>query len=147
MVNVREKNLKNALYDSLETLTRLSRAVGIHLIMGIQRPDSTVVSGQIKNNVSFRICGRFVDKEPSRIMLDNTLASELPNIKGRFLVKGNTIKEVQSFYFIPDSSYYQDCSPQKVQNQEKKHYQKSEKNETKLKNKNSISKFDFDDLK
>lgn len=99
LLKTRDKELSNSLYDSLETLTRLSRAVGIHLIMGIQRPDSTVVNGQIKNNVPFRVCGRFVDREPSRIMLGCDHASSLPNIKGRFIVKGNDMQEVQCFYY------------------------------------------------
>ncbi|MCL2049330.1 MAG: FtsK/SpoIIIE domain-containing protein [Defluviitaleaceae bacterium] len=102
LLRTRDKEISNALYDSIETLTRLSRAAGIHLIMGIQRPDSTIVSGQIKNNVPFRVCGRFVDKEPSRIMLSSDAASNLPNIKGRFIVKNDELYEVQSFYFIGD---------------------------------------------
>jgi energy-coupling factor transporter ATP-binding protein EcfA2 len=99
LLKTRDKQIANALNDSIETLTRIARAVGIHLIMGIQRPDSTVVSGQIKNNVSFRICGRFVDPEPSRIMLGNNMASSLLSIKGRFIIKADIFYEVQSFYF------------------------------------------------
>lgn len=105
LLKIRDKAISNRLYDSIETLTRLSRAVGIHLIMGIQRPDSTIVSGQIKNNVSFRICGRFVDKEPSRIMLGCDSASRISNIKGRFIVKDNEMYEVQSFYYSSIDSY------------------------------------------
>jgi len=99
LLKTRDKELSHVLNDSLETLTRLSRAVGIHLIMGLQRPDSTIVSGQIKNNVSYRVCGRFVDREPSRIMLGSDNANGLPNIKGRFIVKDNDFYEVQCFYF------------------------------------------------
>jgi len=99
LLKTRDKEISNILNDSVETLTRLCRAVGIHLIMGIQRPDSTIISGQIKNNVSFRACGRFVDKEPSRIMLGNDMANGLPNIKGRFIVKDSDMKEIQCFYF------------------------------------------------
>jgi len=99
LLKTRDKETANALNDSIETLTRLSRAVGIHLIMGIQRPDSTIISGQIKNNVSYRVCGRFVDPEPSRIMLSCDAAGKLPNIKGRFIVKDDKLWEVQSFYF------------------------------------------------
>lgn len=99
LLKTRDKETANILNDSIETLTRLSRAVGIHLIMGIQRPDSTIISGQIKNNVSYRICGRFVDKEPSRIMLGSEEASTLSNIKGRFIIKDDNFYEVQSFYF------------------------------------------------
>lgn len=105
LLKTRDKEISNILYDSIETLTRLSRAVGIHLIMGIQRPDSTIVNGQIKNNVSFRVCGRFVDKEPSRIMLGNDTASKLINVKGRFIVKDDDIQEVQAFYYSDTSTY------------------------------------------
>lgn len=102
LLKTRDKEISKALYDGLETLTRLSRAVGIHLIMGIQRPDSTIVNGQIKNNVSYRLCGRFIDKEPSRIMLNNDMASELPNIKGRFIARDEELIEVQCFYYSDD---------------------------------------------
>lgn len=105
LLKTRDKEVSNILYDSLETLTRLSRAVGIHLIMGIQRPDSTVVNGQIKNNVPFRICGRFTDKEPSRIMLADDRASQLPNIKGRFIVKDDVLQEIQAFCFSGNDTY------------------------------------------
>lgn len=103
LLKTRDKEISNILNDCIETLTRLSRAVGIHLIMGIQRPDSTIISGQIKNNVSYRVCGRFVDKEPSRIMLGDSRASTIPNIKGRFIVKDDDYHEVQCFYFTDDN--------------------------------------------
>lgn len=86
--------------NCLETLTRLSRATGINLVMGIQRPDATIINGQIKNNVSMRICGRFVDPEPSRIMLGNDRATQLPQVKGRFLIKDGNCKEFQAFYIF-----------------------------------------------
>lgn len=105
LLKPRDKEISNLIYDSIETLTRLSRAVGIHLIMGIHRPDSTIISGQIKNNVSFRICGRFVDREPSQIMLCNDLASNLINIKGRFIVKNDELSEIQCFYYSDSSTY------------------------------------------
>ena len=99
LLKTRDKEISNILYESIETLTRLSRAVGIHLIIGVQRPDSTIITGQIKSNVSFRICGHFVDKEPSRIMLGTDRASALPNIKGRFILKDDDVVEAQSFLF------------------------------------------------
>jgi len=88
--------------NSLETLTRLSRAVGINVIMGIQRPDATIVGGQIKNNVSLRICGRFVDPEPSRIMLGNDSANKLPKVRGRFILKDDDQAEFQAFRITSD---------------------------------------------
>ena len=104
LLSVRDKEKSRVLYDNIETLVRLSRSVGIHLIMGIQRPDSTIVTGQIKSNVAYRVCGHFADKEPSRIMLGNDKASTIPNIKGRFIVKDNHFFEVQCFYY--DNALY-----------------------------------------
>lgn len=99
LLKVRDKKLSNSFYDDLETITRLARATGIHLIMGLQRPDSTIINGQIKSNVSCRICGRFVDKEPSQIVLGSSAAAHLPNIKGRFMLKDDKLQEVQTFYY------------------------------------------------
>ncbi|WP_285814998.1 FtsK/SpoIIIE domain-containing protein [Thomasclavelia cocleata] len=104
LLSVRDKEKSKILYNNIETLVRLSRSVGIHLIMGIQRPDSTIVTGQIKSNVAYRVCGHFADKEPSRIMLGNDKASTIPNIKGRFIVKDNHFFEVQCFYY--DNALY-----------------------------------------
>lgn len=149
LLKTRDKEISNTLNDSLETLTRLSRAVGINLIMGIQRPDSTIVNGQIKNNVPFRVCGRFTDKEPSRIMLASDVASTLPNIKGKFIIKDNELKEVQSFYFQNNTdniiykavkSYNEDIKDFEEQEQE----QEKEQEETEPPEKFD---FDFSDLK
>ena len=116
LLKTRDKELSNLLYDSLETITRISRAVGINLIMGLQRVDSKIISGQIKNNVPYRICGRFVDKEPSRIMLGSDMASKLSNIKGRFIVKDDDLEEIQAFYFSGTLSSY----PKKIKKVEPK---------------------------
>lgn len=99
LLKVNDKEIAKVLYHNLETLTRISFACGIHLIMGVQRPDSTVVNGQIKSNVAFRMCGHFVDKEPSLIVLGNDMATKLSGIKGRFIVNVNGFQEVQCFYY------------------------------------------------
>lgn len=95
-----EKALYEQIEGRLSTLARLSRATGINLFMGVQRPDANVLTGQIKNNIPVRISGRFADKTASEIVLGNTDAVNLPDIKGRFLYKvGNETIEFQSFFF------------------------------------------------
>lgn len=47
------------------------RALGIHLILSLQRPDATVLDGQITNNIDYRICGR-ANQTLSKIVLDQT---------------------------------------------------------------------------
>lgn len=87
----------------LSTLARLSRATGINLLLGVQRPDAKVITGQIKTNVPVRICGRFADSSASEIVLSNTKAKNLPDKKGRFMFKaGAETQEFQAFYFDDD---------------------------------------------
>ena len=81
-------------------MARLSRATGINLFLGVQRPDANVLTGQIKNNIPVRMCGRFADKAASEIVLNTTAATALPDIKGRFLyLMGNELLEFQAYYF------------------------------------------------
>lgn len=92
------------IYEKLEahlsTLARLSRATGINLFLGTQRPDANIITGQIKTNIPLRVSGRFADKAASEIVLGATDATELPDIKGRFMFKqGADITEFQSYYF------------------------------------------------
>lgn len=99
-VSKENRKIYEEIEGKLSTLARLSRATGINLFLGVQRPDANVLTGQIKNNVPVRISGRFADKAASEIVLGNTDAVDLPDIKGRFLYKvGNETIEFQSYYF------------------------------------------------
>lgn len=64
----------------LSIIACTGRAFGVHLILGTQRPDAAVVPGQIKDNISFKCCGR-AENVLSQIILDDARASEL--IPGR----------------------------------------------------------------
>lgn len=98
-----DKEIMEKLEGLVSSLARLSRATGINLFLGVQRPDANVLTGQIKNNVPVRICGRFADKPASEIVLGNTDAVYLPDIKGRFLFRlGNVTEEFQAYYFDDD---------------------------------------------
>lgn len=80
-------------YESmLSTIARQGRAFGIHLILSTQRPDANIISGQIKNNMDCRICGR-ADKILSQIILDNSYANDLipKEGQGRFLTEDGTV--------------------------------------------------------
>lgn len=73
--------------NRLSIIARQGRAFGIHLILATQRPDANILSGQIRNNIDCRVCGR-ADTILSQIILDNTTAAEqIPKDKaGRFIL-------------------------------------------------------------
>ena len=99
-VSKEDKELLEGIEKELSTLARLSRATGINLLLGVQRPDAKVITGQIKTNVPVRICGRFADNSASEIVLSNTKAKDLQDIKGRFLIKvGADTEEFQAYLF------------------------------------------------
>lgn len=87
----------DAIISDLSTVARLGRAFGIHLLLATQRPDATILPGQIKNNADIRVCGR-ADQILSQIILDNTDAKDrIPkNVCGRFLTQDGVI--FQGFY-------------------------------------------------
>ncbi len=87
-----DKELLGQIENRLATIARQGRAFGIHLILATQRPDATVIPGQIRNNMDFRVCGR-ADSILSQIILDNTSAADLipKDTSGRFILHNGTI--------------------------------------------------------
>ena len=93
-----QKEAVSKIESKLSMIARQGRAFGIHLILATQRPDANILSGQIKNNVNCRICGR-ADTVLSQIILDNTSAAEqIPkDARGRFLLHDGTV--FQAYWF------------------------------------------------
>ncbi len=91
------KAIINEIERKLSTIARLGRAFGIHLVLSTQRPDAEILSGQIKNNIGTRICGR-ADKVLSQIILDNPDgAKKIPqNSQGMFLTNSDIL--FQAYY-------------------------------------------------
>lgn len=93
-----EKEVVAQIESRIATIARLGRAFGIHLILATQRPDSNILAGQIKNNMSYRVCGR-ADNVLSGIILDSTAASdEIPSdARGRFIDSEGVV--FQAYWF------------------------------------------------
>ena len=93
-----QKEIVVKIESRLSVIARQGRAFGIHLILATQRPDANILSGQIRNNINCRICGR-ADNILSQIILDNTAAAEqIPkDASGRFLLHDGTV--FQAYWF------------------------------------------------
>lgn len=95
-----EKKIYEEIEKEMSSLARLSRAAGINMILGTQRPDAKVITGQIKNNLPIRISGRMVDAAASEMVLNNTKATLLDETRGRFMYNiGADTWEFQAYHF------------------------------------------------
>ena len=85
--------------DRLESVARLGRALGVHLILATQSPTG-VVSDQIRTNMKFRICLRVETTADSSELLRRTDAAFLPDIPGRAYIQvgGEGVELLQTAY-------------------------------------------------
>lgn len=101
-----EKKEIEEISKHMSKLARLSRAPGINMILATQRPDAKVLTGQIKANLVARISGRMVDSYNSEMVLGNTKATEISDVRGRFMYSlGPETWEFQAYAF--KTSYMQ----------------------------------------
>lgn len=66
------KIIRGTIEGCLIKIATLGRAAGIHLILGTQRPDATILSGQLRANIPCRICLRVSNKMERRIILGDS---------------------------------------------------------------------------
>lgn len=95
-----QKAIVSRIESKLSSIARLGRAEGCHLILSTQRPDSEILTGQIKANIGYRLCGR-CDKVLSQIILDSTEGAEkiLPDDEGVFLTNTGVLFKA---YYVDD---------------------------------------------
>lgn len=85
----------------IDRLTRLARAVGIHLVSATQRPSTKVINGDTRSNFPGRLCFQMADEISSRVILGEncSAAAWLPAIQGRAIWKfGLSEREVQTMH-------------------------------------------------
>ncbi len=70
-------NAPDRLEDSIEHLSRMARAAGIHLVLATQRPSSNVITSRIKTNLQCRASFTVVDWRESKTIIDRTGAERL----------------------------------------------------------------------
>jgi DNA segregation ATPase FtsK/SpoIIIE, S-DNA-T family len=91
--------------ELVEEISAIGRALGVFLVLSMQRPDRKVLDGKLKNNLTVRMGFRCADLINSRII--GTPGSEKLTIEGRMLLKlprYTDLKEVQAPYLGTDEA-------------------------------------------
>jgi S-DNA-T family DNA segregation ATPase FtsK/SpoIIIE len=95
-----EKDIRNALEQSIKRLGAMARAAGIHLIIATQRPEAGVVTPLIRSNLPGQVALRTRSEADSAIVLGGkqTEAAYLLG-KGDLLYKGGAqLQRLQSLF-------------------------------------------------
>jgi intein/homing endonuclease len=103
-----EGKMRDELHGEASTIlgdiARLGRASGVHLVLATQRPDATVIKGELKANLDIRVAAGRLDSTPSSMVLDSGAATQLPgHIKGRGIVRFSGEQQQFQGYFAPQS--------------------------------------------
>jgi DNA segregation ATPase FtsK/SpoIIIE, S-DNA-T family len=91
--------------ELVEEISAIGRALGVFLILSMQRPDRKVLDGKLKNNLTVRMGFKCADLINSRIV--GTPGSERLKGKGRMLITlpiFSELKEIQAPYLALDKA-------------------------------------------
>ncbi len=92
----------NDVEDSIQRITQLGRAAGIHIIVATQRPTTDVVKGTIKANIPTRIAFRVSQFVDSNTILDGGGAEQLLGRGDMLLKEVDLPVRVQGAYINDD---------------------------------------------
>lgn len=82
--------------QGIEEISTIGRALGVFLVLSMQRPDAQVLDGKLKQNLTVRMALKHADGINSRITIDSVDAANIKDSeKGRMVLKLDGLKYVQ----------------------------------------------------
>lgn len=93
-VTKEEKALKTECQTIMSQIARLGAGLGFRLIVATQYPVGDVIPRQVKQNADAKLCFRVQSAVASRVVLDETGAELLPQIKGRAIFQTADKREI-----------------------------------------------------
>lgn len=89
----------------IEDISAIGRALGVFLILSMQRPDSKVLDGKLKNNLTVRMAFRHSDEINSRITINVGDAADIRiTERGRMIYKRESLITAQGPYLSLDET-------------------------------------------
>lgn len=104
------KKLKVACESMISDIARRGRACGFRLVYATQYPTNETIKSQVRQNIGARVCFYLSTAIASRVVLDETGAEELPEIKGRAIYKKDKCVTLQT-PFITNSFIEEKLEP------------------------------------
>ena len=98
-----------------DSISKLSRAAAIHLLLATQKLDKQVIPTSVSENISGRMAFRANSFQGSMVVLGTKDAYDLPNIPGRAIWSLGNQKVIVQAPYIEDS-YIKDCC-QRIKNE------------------------------
>lgn len=101
-----EDSLRGEASQILGSIARLGRAAGVHMLVATQRPDASIIKGELKANLTTRInCGR-TDSNASLMILGSPEGTRVrSNPRGRIYVQAHG-KGLHGQGFFADPNWY-----------------------------------------
>lgn len=110
-VTKEEKALKERCQTYMSQIARLGAGLGYRQILATQYPTGDVIPRQCKQNSDAKLCFRVQNGVASRVVLDQTGAEELPEIKGRAIYQTADRRQIVQTPMINTKTIQQAIKP------------------------------------
>ncbi|MER2058821.1 MAG: FtsK/SpoIIIE domain-containing protein [Niallia sp.] len=118
-VTAGEKRLKQECQTIMSQIARLGAGLGFRLIVATQYPTGDVIPRQVKQNSDAKLSFRVQSATASRVVLDETGAELLPQIRGRAIYQTADKREILQTPLITSDIIHETIVPHIIKKEDK----------------------------